>query len=170
MKTIETKLYEFSELSKEVQKIAMSNYYEKYKPDYSDDIFEFIKELLEENNIGICTIGKKNDFKAYYSLNYCQGDGLCFIGSFYFKNNSNIIYTIKHEGRYYYSESVKLYVLNWNNNQEAYFGFSEGGKFSKIYLEICKQAKKYGYGCYEQTADYIEPEQLFYENGGVYID
>jgi hypothetical protein len=170
VKTIEVNLFEYSELSKESQEKALANYYLENPIEFSNELYEFILEKLEENNIGIRTIGNEKDFKFYCSLSYCQGDGLCFIGSFYFKNNSNVIYTLKHEGQYFYATSVSFYVLNWNNNKEAYFDFSEGGKFNKIYLDICKQAEKFGYELLEETPEGIEEGTLFYANGDLYKD
>lgn len=70
------KLYKFEELSKEAKERAIEQWREKgYDFDDNDAQFltEDFKEILKERGF--------YDPKVYWSLGYCQGDGVCFEGA-----------------------------------------------------------------------------------------
>lgn len=75
MQTLTIEIFKFNELSAEAQQVAINNYRDNISEVlyfFSDDITEQLKdEGIELNKRGL-----------QYSLNYCQGDGLSFAGSF----------------------------------------------------------------------------------------
>ena len=79
MKTIEIKVYEFDELSKEAKEKAINDYREENEVDLSYKIDEFAKRLME--------LGYEN-VEIKYSGFYSQGDGLSFTGK---KNGIEIV-------------------------------------------------------------------------------
>ena len=89
MKTYQIITHSLNELSKDAQQNAIENIKNSKKLEseieFQYEIFsEDTKEYLKELNF--------NNIELYYSLSYCQGDGLCFIGDIYlsdlFKNEN----------------------------------------------------------------------------------
>lgn len=104
IKTI--KVYDFEELSEEIQKKLIEEEKENIFESYLDlklceDLTELAKEILEQH------FGKKAIFnKIYYSLSYCQGDGAMieFEIEYYGK-----LQTIKQYGRHTHARS---FIIN----------------------------------------------------------
>lgn len=72
----EEKLYKFSELSEEAKEHALEEWRDKgydFDDFDSQDLTEQFKETLKEKGF--------YDPKVYWSLGYCQGDGVCFEGA-----------------------------------------------------------------------------------------
>lgn len=70
-------VFSFTELNEEAKKEAV----EQYRSRYSDRLFdecdcEMLKEYFEEELHGL----GYEDMKVYFSLSYCQGDGVAFEG------------------------------------------------------------------------------------------
>ena len=136
MKTLtkEYKVYSFLELSAEAKEKVKQWYLEGQEADiFTDDI----KEILS-SEYGITTLS------TYYSLGYCQGDGLCLYGyilfndlkSDKFKNIAFKNFTIsdykafhelenyaskidfKHNGRYYYANSTDIDIDYYCNSNK----------------------------------------------------
>lgn len=89
----EVNLYKFDELSKEAKERAIKDWQEDgYGWDDHDSEFltEDFKERLREK-------GFYDNVEVYWSLGYCQGDGVCFKGSInpsvFFKENKIIGYS-----------------------------------------------------------------------------
>ena len=75
MKTVEVKIYKFSELSEEAQQHALEKL-RLINVDYQDwHDFTLDDWKTELNKMGFY------DAKIYYSGFWCQGDGACFIGN-----------------------------------------------------------------------------------------
>jgi hypothetical protein len=152
MKTIETVVYSFNELSKEAQKKAISDYVSDMDyPFLSDCMNERLHELLQENKIKDKNDTSKPGTKptqVYFSLLYCQGDGAMFEGNFTWRKY-NI--SIKQSGRYYHYNSKDIIMANQkhgdvSDESELY------QKFNNLYVKICKELEQYGY-------DFIKNEQ-----------
>ena len=128
-------------------------------PFMSDNMTENLKELLRQNKI-------KGEPTLYYSLSNSQGDGVCFIGSFEWKNYK--VY-IKHVGHYYHSNSVSIDIETRFGNPAKEDIETE---FKSLFKSICSQMEKYGYeiidGAYDEKniIDNMESnEYQFFENG-----
>ena len=152
MKTIETTVYQFSELSKEAKQKAIDSWYESENYDFlKEDLAQFVAEKLNENNI------EASELNVLYSLNYSQGDGLCFTGSFE-KDGQTLVIT--HSWRYYYAGSVDMQFFN--NEGEAVDNIPD---LKDFYLNICAKAEKYGYSILEYRMTFDEASELFEVNG-----
>lgn len=144
----EITLYNFNELSKEVQKKVIKRFQEKEEHFFlSDDMKETLKELLKENNI-------KGEAKLYYSLSHSQGDGVCFVGEFEYKD---VTLYITHRGHYYHSNSVIIEAqetknLGYHIDEEEPL-YKQVQEFEVIYQTICKKLEKFGYGCIESDLE-----------------
>lgn len=151
-------VYRFKELSKEAKANAIAKWYEKEDyPFLSEDLQESLKGLLEQNKIKY-----NDDLKLFYSLGYCQGDGLCFVGNFEYKGKH---YKIIHNYRYYFAESVGISEIT-EEGEENYLPFQENKEnlFIKKYLSICKELEKEGYNILEYRMDNKEFGELCESN------
>lgn len=164
MQTRTYKVYRFKELTEEAKEKAITKWYEiEDYPFLQDDLTESCKALLEENKISY-----NDDLKLYYSLGYSQGDGICFIGNFEYKNRQ---FKVTHESRYYHKYSTDIEIYNkktddweWLNDKmnKKYTGIKGG--FINKYLDICRKLEKEGYGILEYRMDNEEFEELCESN------
>lgn len=174
MKTIEIKVYKFSELSETAKENAIKLWYESEEYEYlCDDILSFISD----NDTYF------SDIKLQYSLNYCQGDGLSFSGRFNFAKWINDKYNFKEpNGKYNFKELIKNALINivcsvestGNNGRYCYASKNDiiyeeslnSGVLSDLnnlyqlidniisdisdyYIDLCRKAEKYGYSILE---------------------
>ena len=167
MRIAEVEVYKFEELSEEVKNKVIEAFREKEDtPFLYDDLHESLVYDLKENKIHV---RDTNDLKMYYSLGYSQGDGLCFVGRFKWKN---YYITIEHSSHYYHEYSTSIYITtNYGNDakEEVYEEFKE------LYYSICVKLKKYGYDYIEDaTSDESIKENIkvneyeFYKNGEIF--
>ncbi len=166
MKTIskEYVLYSYDELSEKAQEKALDNFRKDNEYIFlSDCLSQRLHELLEEYDIKDTNDTSKpgtTPTQVMYSLSYCQGDGCMFEGVFEWKKYT--VY-IKHNGRYYHSNS-KFIEIHETDNQ----GFDIGEdyepevykEFEELYQKICKELEKYGYDFIE----YEDSEENFRES------
>lgn len=167
MKTI-TKtfnVYNFNELSKEVQKKVIEREAESLRDleieDFLKEEMEFYAQQLLEENFG----DKANYKNVYYGLNYRQGDGAMIeFGLTYY--GKNLI--IQHDSNcyYYHANSFEIVELDKELTQKQHDELCE-----KIY-NINKKLEKLGYEFIEEDRTDAAIEQLkdcmFYENGEIY--
>lgn len=158
-------VYNFNELSKEVQKKVIEREEKEIREleieDFLKEEMEFYaQQLLEEN------FGDKAVFQnVYYSLSYCQGDGAMieFDLVYYGKNLS-----IKHDKycHYYHENSFEVIENDKELTELQYNTLKE-----KI-IKINKQLAEYGYQFIEEDRTSQAIEQLkncmFYGNGDIY--
>lgn len=167
MRTITTKVYEYSELSEQAKERARDIFREDNDFAFlGDDLSYKLQELLQEYNI------KYDKFVLpliFYSLSYSQGDGAMFEGTVFYENYT---VNIKQSGHYYHAYSKELDIYGTNTNKQA--KAKVYADFNDIYIDICKQLEQYGYEVmeYEQSDEYLD-EMLdgngyeFTENGGL---
>lgn len=166
MKTIKMKIYEYEELSQKAKDKVLSNFRDNSDSDIlSDCLNESLKYLLEKKKIK-----ELQGLKLYYSLNYCQGNGLCFIGEFDWKRYKVFI---KHTSNYYHSNSTTIDLMNKKGD---YVGETKDHEaFKKLYKEICKTLEDEGYNQieYDNSEESIKEtidinEYMFYADGTIY--
>ncbi|MBQ2671701.1 MAG: hypothetical protein IJG00_02710 [Clostridia bacterium] len=166
MRTItkEVKIYSYSELSEEAKNKVRNDYINNLDSNiFTEQIIEDLREK-----------GLKN-LRPYYSLSYCQGDGLCIYGSIDFKEITgelkNIFYqdfklsdykalknlkkysqiNFNHSGRYYHKYSVDIDIyIDGNLSPKGYENHRKvAGKLIKDikewYLDLCDEYEKQGY-------------------------
>lgn len=165
MKTI-TKtfnIYEFEELSKEIQEELIKKEAEGIREIEIDEFLEGEMEqlaiqLLEEN------FGENAIFKdVHYSLAYCQGDGAMI--EFDLKYCGKNV-EIRHNPycHYYHERSFEIISDNLTENQE--------GTLKERIIKINEKLAEYGYQFIEEDRTEQAIEQLkdymFYENGEIY--
>lgn len=156
-------LYNFDELSKEVQAKVLQNFRDDDECEYlPDDMQYYFEELARENNINVI------NSKIYYSLSYCQGDGAMFEGYFQWRGyNVNI----KHAGRYYHYNSKDITITDDEGNDIDDGQIYE--EFNTLYVSICKELARYGYDCIdshnsdENLIDMIQANNYLFTNKGV---
>lgn len=167
MKTI-TKtfnIYNFNELSKEIQEKVIKKEVEGIKEleieDFLKDEMEFYAEQLLDENFG----DKATYKRVLYDLSYCQGDGAMIEFDLIYYGKS---LSIKHDKycHYYHANSFEIVELDKELTKKQYENLKE-----KIY-NINKELEKLGYEFIEEdrTAQAMEQlkDCLFYENGVVY--
>lgn len=181
MKTKTVKVYSFSELSNNAQEKAINNYYE------NEEYFYLSEDLNEElNQIDSYFY----DTKIYYSLNYCQGDGLCILGDFDFDkwikdkynfkqsvNDTvyNLVYSVKSKSnrRYCFASKSDIIVetdpyLDKYPNLEDLIN-SIINDIREYYMDICKKLELYGYSILDYRMDPIEFSDYADANNILYL-
>lgn len=165
-------VYEFEELKPDVQEKVIYDFRGQNEYSFlSDDLNYQLMKLLKKYKI------KYDDLKLYYSLSYCQGDGLCFIGTFNFKGFS---FTINHTGHYYHKNSTEIFIEDYSEDDELTEMISNKVKdsveqeFKEIYFKICEKLERLGYEMieYEDSEEHIKEiieinEYSFRENGEI---
>ena len=173
--TKEFKIYTYEELSEKAK--------EKVKQNYIDnlDANDFTYMIIQDLN----SIGLKN-LRPYYSLNYCQGDGLCLAGHIDFDeintelkkifykdfifSDYKILKSLKeysriefnHIGRCYHKHSVEfdIYIDGSFDNKKYNNNKRLADKLIKNvkewYFDKCGQYEKWGYNFFYE----IEEEDL----------
>lgn len=158
MKTKTIELYEYSELSPEAQKKALSQWREGNDYFFLEyELQEKLHELLGEHGIKDTNDTSKPGTKptpVYYSLSYCQGDGAMFEGVFEWNGYT---VTVKHSGQYYHYNSKDIDMVDEEGNEPE---TNEPLKsFNELYVSICKELEHQGYAFME----YEDSEEMFVE-------
>lgn len=158
-------IYNFNELSKEIQKKVIEreekNIKELEVEDFLKDEMEFYAEQLLSENFGDKAIFKN----VYYDLSYCQGSGAMIEFDLVYYGKS---LSIKHDKycRYYHENSFEVIENDKELTEKQYNTLKE-----KI-IKINKQLAEYGYQFIEEDRTNQAIEQLkdcmFYENGDIY--
>jgi hypothetical protein len=141
-------LYDYPELSKQAKERALSKWRETN--DYPF-LTEYLHGLLTEDLDALGIGYDPKSLKLYYSLSYCQGDGVMFEGQLTYEEHE---VQIKHSGHYYHSHSK---TVTWDfddidmtpSSIRATDAMRE--RFEDVYQNICKKLERAGY-------DYIESE------------
>jgi len=145
--TREYTLYNFDELSQEAKDNARNKFNENEDyPFLQADLRENIHEELIERGYSHETI------TPFYSLSYCQGDGLMFEGVVTDKDGNT--YTIKHRGHYYHERSSQIEGEDKDGNEIDTKDFEEN-----VYIPICKLVRDRGYS----EIEYQQSEEHFAE-------
>jgi len=157
MKTItkKYKVFTFDELSQEAKDRAREDYNANIDyPFLTDDLREYIHEELEEagyKEVGIATSNNPT-IVPYYSLGYCQGDGLMFEATVEDKKGNQ--YTIKHSGHYYHESSTIIEGIDKNGNDIDTENFE-----NNVYIPICLSVRDRGYN----EIEWMDSEENFRE-------
>lgn len=166
MRTItkEVKILSYSELIEEAKSKVRNDYINNLDSSiFTEQVIEDLREKGLEN------------LRPYYSLNYCQGDGLCIYGSIDFKEITgelkNIFYqdfklsdykvlknlkeysqiNFNHSGRYYHKHSVDIDIyIDGNLSPKSYENHRKVAdklikNIKEWYLDLCDEYKKWGY-------------------------
>jgi len=185
MKTIETIVYDFSELSEKAKENAIKDWYESENYDFLED--DILNSSILENDIYF------SDIKLRYSLGYSQGDGLSFSACFDIEkwlNNQN--YSMK--------DSVKNAILQYidkvtvkSNSGHYPYAYKNcvsieyqytNKEYSNIqllceklekhiqdyYLDICSQLEKYGYSITDYRMNNEEFSELCDINNYTFLE
>lgn len=176
MRTIQTTLYQFNELSEQAQQIAIENERNSEYNIYLDFFYDYCIEQIKEK-------GFNGNIELQYSLNYNQGDGLSFSAKYYDNLKDifisilgdkkqktidlileNCILEIKgNRGHYYYASRKDInlelnnYYLKSTTNLDILISKVET-KLTDIYIELCKQLQNEGYSEieYQNSDEYIK--------------
>jgi len=183
MRTVikEFKVYKYEELSEKAREKVKENYRENINPD------DFTADLIED----LKALGLSN-LRPYYSLNYCQGDGLCLAGHIEFDeineelreifykdfllSDYKLIKELKkysriefnHVGRYfnYNSVEIDIYIDGTLSSKKYKQTKKLTDKLIKNiknwYVGICKEYEQWGYEYFYDVED--EHLKDFYES------
>lgn len=149
MQTKTINLYTIDELKTQFPK-GYDNAIEKYQEqnDYyflEECLTDDLSELLKENGI----TADKYDIR--YSLSYCQGDGAMFeLTNAVWSKYPNYYINVKHDGRYYHSNSKTIFMYD---DEENYADDDIIEEFNQLYKTICAKLEKYGYSFIESEND-----------------
>ena len=171
MRTIQTELYYFNELSEEAKDVVI----ESFQSTYSDCVFGYAEEVLMEEMFkeyledkGYCNMSPE------YSLNYSQGDGVRFVGDMdlreldyllirlldenqydmLIESGIDIELSIKSNSNWYFHEQTMSFYLTSNVDDEYEDGKNEVlnvilDRFSKALIKdarnVALELKKIGY-------------------------
>lgn len=117
-----------------------------------DELEEYLKEKLIKNKLKYF-----KDLNIYFSLSYCQGDGVVFLGTI---ETDKAQFFIKHSGNYNHEYSKEIDIIFIKKGKkyiypdefdEKCFKKSEEliKEFDDLYISICKDIEKYGYNVIE---------------------
>jgi hypothetical protein len=183
MRTIEQEVYNFSELSKDVQEKIIEKYYENEEyPFLTDDLMENLSELD--------TLKIFSNVQLQYSLSYTQGDGLSFSTDIdilkWLKNRNmktsvldviyNNIYSIKctgNMGQYYYANGKDI-TLEVQDNSGKHKRIDKlmdiiKEELSDYYISICHKLTKIGYSIVDYRMSIEEFSEYSNDNGYEYF-
>lgn len=174
MKTIELKLYEYAELSKEAKAKALQHHAENADdPFMQSHMINLLGEVLDEHDIKYGY--PRKDLDVRYSLSHSQGDGFMFEGELEW--NEYTVY-IKHsrDAFYYHKRTADIEIQKSDKLGEHIDDEDEIlDKFNKLYYSICDimERKGYEYISYLESEEYFEQEcenneYMFTEDGTRY--
>lgn len=188
MKKIEIVLYNFNELSEDVQKKLI----EEEIGEIINNNFEYLHNdfeiMMEEDGI--------DDLKISYSLSYSQGDGVSFEGVIDFTKN-NIFKNVLDNSEYkqafinmveegcvfrlvrknhHYSHKYTCDVeddVSCGNEESRNIVNEFDEQLKKAYLKLCDEYEEVGYNCYEVSEEdainsILEKDLLYFEDGRIY--
>ena len=164
--------YSFDELSDEAKKKALEDWSKDLDyPFLTDDLREYIYEELTEMGYtieGVAT-STKPTIRPYYSLSYCQGDGLMFEATITDKDGNT--YTIEHKGHYYHERSTNIEGVDKDGEPIDTKDFEE-----TVYIPLCKKIAQRGYDEieFQQSEEYFREtcesnDYVFLENGEPFV-
>lgn len=198
MRNVNVNVYEFDDLSKDVQDEVIERYRDKLADLLNEDLEDIMNREL--NN---CT--DNLDFELAYSLNCCQGDGVSFTGNVVGKEElltlaslaygnkipKNILRLIKwgtiyavdfvrNSHHYVHKYTVTITIIDNYNMGKDYCHISRAmneleNAINEWYLQVCDNLEKIGYDTIEilygdnNIRCYIDENGLeFYEDGDDY--
>lgn len=177
--TKEFKVYSYEELSEKAKERVKENYIENNidPEDFTDDLIEDLKAL------GL------NNLRPYYSLDYCQGDGVCLHGHIEFDeineelrdifykgfllSDYKLIKELKeysriefnHVGRHFNYNSVEIDIyIDGSLNSKKYKQTQKltDKLIKNWYVRICKEYEQWGYEYFYDFKD--EDLKDFYDS------
>jgi hypothetical protein len=177
MKTItkQYNIYTFDELSQKAKDRAREDFNKDMDdPFLEDNLREYIHEELKDAGYTVSGVSTSANpsIKPFYSLSYCQGDGLMFESDLKETKTGNI-YTIKHAGHYYHERSTEIngYDKDGNDLDDEILKTFE----NDIYIPICERVAQRGYDeieYYNSEESFAETctanEYAFLENGEIF--
>lgn len=149
MKTIETIVYTYDELSKEAKEKAREWW-------NNDDDYPFLSESMDNHATYLLTKNKikADDIKVYYSLSFSQGDGAMIQMRGMWKSYT---FKVTHSGHYYHYNSKEIDLESTKTGNDASDKTYE--EFNNLYVEICRQLAQYGY----DEIEYLSSEEAVAE-------
>lgn len=166
-------LYDFNELPTEDAKEKVRNWYQETNADAMQDVF--IDSCMDtiKNEYGL-----KNGLNVAYSLNYCQGDGLCIHGTIhandiddkFFENvitkgltkrQREIIYNElqqinfdRIDRMYSHANTVTIDLISNSYNEKHFNAFNKATEnVENWYKNICKKLENEGYEFFYNVSD-----------------
>lgn len=125
-------LYDYSELSEKAYLKAYHAWYEhETDPMMQSHMINVLKDMLDEIGLEY----DEDSIDVRYSLSYCQGDGLMFVGRLTYKGEE---IEITHRNPHYchmYTAEIETGDLN-SEDVDA---------FKALYQKVCKEMEQIGY-------------------------
>ena len=168
MRNVNVNVYEFDDLSKDVQESVIERYKDKLAYLLNDDLKDIMK--MEFNNHM-----HNLNFELAYSLNCCQGDGVSFTGSVEGKEEllefANIVYDnkvpkniirlikwdiiykvdfVRNSYHYVHKYTVAPAIIDNYNISNSYCHINKAitefeKSINKWYSQVCDTMEKFGY-------------------------
>lgn len=146
MKEIKLKLYSYDELSTEAKERTLSHFVKEHDdPMLQVHLGNLVKEELDERKITY----NEDSIDVYYSLSYCQGDGLMFVGEIEWRKRT---LRIKQSGHYCHEKSRTIEVIEGDELTET-----QMGQFEAVYEVVCRKIRDAGYAEieYQTSSEYF---------------
>jgi hypothetical protein len=160
MRQVQEKVYSYKELCPVAKNRALYNYRKHIdSDDLKNELMAELKGLLE-----LCGLRQLRPIEIFYSLSHCQGDGLCFIGSFEFNNYEVLVE--HHNNHYCHSNSVTITITDKDACNDA--PEKTYDEFKTTYEKLCSHLEKRGYEIIDQEDESNLEGLEFYEDGGRY--
>lgn len=183
--TKQFEVYKFGELSDEVKQSIIDNH-------YKDDDFPFLCDDIVEHLTSLDGKGVFSNFDLSYSLGNCQGDGLSFSADFDFEKflsnydfqgfkkralfNYFKVSVTKNRGHYCYAHKdcvdfTENYYRSGSTELEHLCDLFNSvlDDIQTYYIEVCKEAEKYGYSLIEYRMSFEEYEEFSDSDNLVYL-
>ena len=172
MRNVNVNVYEFDELSKDVQDEIIARYRDRLVNVLNDDLGHIMNRELNNYTDNL-------DFELSYSLGYCQGDGVSFTGNVEGKEelltlaglvygdkipknilrliNYNIIYEVNFARcnyHYVHKYTVQANIIDNYNMNKDYYHISRAmtdfeNAINEWYYQTCDTLEEFGYDTIE---------------------
>ena len=168
MRNVNVNVYEFDDLSKDVQEGVIGRYRDKLADLLNEDLEDIMNRELNNYVDNL-------DFELRYSLNCCQGDGVSFTGSVEGKEEllefANIVYDnkvpkniirlikwdiiykvdfVRNSYHYVHKYTVNPAIIDNYNISNSYYHINNAitefeKSINKWYSQVCDTMEKFGY-------------------------
>lgn len=179
LKTIET--YKFKELSNEVKEKLIDTYLQDSYESLGEDFEYHAKEIIKDK-LGI----EIEDAEVYYSLSYCQGDGVSFEGEsikiekllsnykdkfskrelrlLNLLGDNLYIDAIRNNSNCYHENTMSIQV----SGRDDYYSYEiiEGNLYSiadkvtEIARDLCQELERIGYSYFDNVHDFAKHDLI----------
>lgn len=146
------KIYFFGDLSENAKEKARGWWRDNDDmPFLGSHLTNIIKEKLEEKGFKVLGNTAEDDLKIFFSLSYCQGDGVSFEVTL---SRNGITYEVNQSGRYVHELALDVIAERTSDGHEL----EVSEETMQELRDACKETERVGYDEieYESSPEYID--------------